>query len=180
MARTWTKAGLAVHAPNDTHLNLTERRLPEGASQVFKAGALLSIVSGLVVEHIDPTTAKIAGVALDDGQNTTAGTVSSSLVLLTPEWELYANVLTSSAADYVLLAADVGKSYDFAVEANYPSTGARQWYLQNTTTDVGGAISQLISGNPYPSDQGPGDAAIGDTNARVRVRVLASARHAML
>ena len=173
MARTWSKAGLSIHAPSSTHLDLSERELPEGASQTWKAGELLSASSGLLVSFVAPATAKVAAFALNDGQNTSGKL--AKVVLLSSDMEFYANVLTSSAADYVLLAADTLKPYDLAKATNFPTTGAAQWYLQNTTADVSAAISELQADQVPPTERTDRPAA-GDTNARVRIRILPAAR----
>lgn len=169
MARTWTKAGLSIHVPTNTHLDLVERTGPEGASQTFKAGAPLAASSGLLVEFVAPGTAKACAFALSDGQNTTGAT--TKIILWTPDMEFYANVLTSSAADYVLLAADYMKAYDLAKGTNYPTTSAGQWYLQNTTSDVSACIVELVA-DEVPPDERTVAPAAGDTNARVRCRLL--------
>lgn len=169
MARTYQKKGMYPTVPSNSYMSLIERdNLLEGASQTFPIGAPLSYSSGLLVVFVAPTTAKIAAFALEAGHNTTGSTVHGCLA--TPEVEIEGNLLTSSAADYVLLATDNGRALDLASNANLEGTSLPGWYIQATTSDPSVTVCNFYCDQQDPKLPAAYPTA-GDTNARIRARV---------
>jgi len=169
MANTYPKAPLRVSVPSNSFLSLIERAWPEGASQTFPVGAPLKLASGLAVVWVSPTDAPIAAFSLTAGQNLASGAVTK-VVLAEPHVELEANLLGSAAADYTLLATDLGTAYDLKSAANLLGTGVAGWYFAATTTDVAVRINNFSSDIIIPNQLASSPAA-GDTNARVKARV---------
>lgn len=87
----------------------------EGASQTFKAGAILTLASGLLVEAgADPTA--ILGMAVADGANN-ALNKEVGVELLTPDARVEMNVKGTAGANNSALT-DVGLSYGIVKDAS--------------------------------------------------------------
>jgi hypothetical protein len=168
--RTWPKRASYPTVPSNSYISLIERNNGlMGTSQTFPAGAPLSFSSGLLVVFVNPTTAKIAAWASEAA----TGVINNRLkyILATPEVEIEANLLGSSAANYVLLATDLGTALDLAANANLEGTGLPGWYIQKTTSDPAVTVCEFFSDDVVPNTAAPTFPAAGDTNARVRARI---------
>lgn len=142
----------------------------EGASQTFKAGAPLKWASGyLVTASTNPTAngtdEMIAGFALEDGHNSTAGAYEVQYLPCIPgSIAIEGNLLTTAAADYVLLATDYGAAVDLVLDG---TTG--YWYFITAADVYGfGRIVSFKTSELVPNSNEV-VAVAGDTNARVRV-----------
>lgn len=172
MAYTFGKKKLAVAAPNDAYLAAVSRDWPEAASQTFTDHAPVTLTGGYVVECASAITASvpIAGLCLVDAHNNAAD--GSSYVrcvpLLGDAIGFYANVLATGAADYTLLATDLGMTGQLEKGTNYPTTSAGGWFAVSTATTPSVTIIGFES-DSVPNNQSATIAAAGDTNARVTV-----------
>lgn len=167
MAKTYVKRELTLAFPDDPYLAASLVKLPEAASQTFPKGSPVSFVSGKASVFVAPTTALLAGFALDAASGTTDNLLR--VILALPWVAIEANFLGSAAADNVLAATDLGVAYDLAAGTTSAS-GAAGWYLQDSTSDASVIISSFESYDILP-DSGEMKAVAGDTNARVRGRV---------
>ena len=168
MANTYQKGPLRVYVPSNSFLSLYEREYPEGASQTFPVGSPLKLASGLAVVWVNPTDASLAAFSLTAGQNTTGATVK--VVLAMPEVHFEANLLGSAAADYVLLATDLGTAYDLKSSSTLLGAASAGWYVAATTTDVACRVVQFDADQPIANSTSTRPVA-GDTNARIKARV---------
>lgn len=169
MAKTFLKGHLQPIMPSNSYLSLYERILPEAASQTFPEGSPLKFASGLLAKWVSTGDAKIAAISLEEGQNTTGA--QAKVVLTSDVLWIEANFLGSSAADNVLAAADVGTAFDLAENANLLGTAEAGWYLQDSTSDAVARIGALVSSIVLPQSDSSFP-EVGDTNARVRARIL--------
>jgi hypothetical protein len=169
MPNTWPKLPLQVKDDTNSFLSLFERDWPEGANQTFPVGAPLKLVSGLTQVFVNPTDAPLAAFSLSAGQNTTGAT--TQVVLAVPYLEIEGNFLGAAAADNVLAAADLGSSRDLASDANLLGTGEAGWYIKDSAADPAVVICGFLTDQVLPTVNDTNPAA-GDTNARVRARVL--------
>lgn len=169
---TQDKARLECIVHDATMLELITRELPEGASQTFIANCPVALTAGLVVAFVAPATVLLAGFAVKDGQNTTAGTKNSTVVLAVPGVEIEANLLGAAAADFVLLAANVGAKFDMAVASPLFGT-VNAWYIKNATADP---VVRVCGLPPIRVPNSPNSRTlVGDTNARVRALPIRTA-----
>lgn len=169
MATTWPKKPLFAVNANAAIIQLLERRVPEGASQTFPAGAPLKIVSNLVVEWT--ATTDLAYLSLAAGQNTTGA--QAAVLMLYPGIELEGNFLAGSAADNVLAAGDFGTAYVLAKSTTLLGTGNAGWYVEDNTSNACVKVCEFFGEQPPPNVINTYPEA-GDTNARVRVAPLIS------
>lgn len=146
----------------------------EASSQTFKAGAPLQWVNGyLATCSTDPTASgteeKIAGFALEDAHNITAGTQEVQYLPNIPgSIALEGNLLTTAAADYVLLATDYGVAVDLVLDG---TTG--YWYfIKAADAYSAGRVVSFKTSELVPNNNEV-VAKAGDTNARVRVELFA-------
>lgn len=170
MATTWPRRASYPTVPSNSYISLIERNNGlMGASQTFVAGAPLSYSSGLLVVFVNPTTAKIAAWASESA----SGVINSRLkyILATPEVEIEANLLATSAGTYTLLATDLGTALDLAVSATLEGTGLPGWYIAKTTSDPSVTVSEFYSDIVPPQKASPTFPAAGDIDARVRARI---------
>lgn len=168
MAVTWGKRPLKPILPTNSYLSLFERYATEGASQSWPAGSPVAFSSGKLIVFVNPTTAKVAGIALDAASGTTDTAVRYVIASETLEFE--ANLLTSSAANHTLAQTDLGTLYDLASNANLLGTGSAGWYIQDTTSDTSCVITQFRAESTPDANQLTSDPAVGDINPRVRAR----------
>lgn len=172
MANTYPKLPLRVIVPSSSFLSLIERDWPEADSQTFPVGAPLKNSSGKAAVWVNSGDADILGISLTAGQNTTSATTPTKIVPLTAEIELEANFLGGSAADNVLAAGDLFLTRDLIASSTLlPKAPRAGWYFEDAAND---AVIQIIE---FKSDFIPPNSvatapAAGDTNARVRGRVI--------
>jgi hypothetical protein len=169
MATTWPKRALFAVNASASHIQLLERRVPEGATQTFPAGAPLKISSNLVVEWT--AGADLAYLSLAAGQNTTGA--QAACLMMMPGIELEGNFLATSAADNVLAAGDFGTAYVLAKSSTLLGTGNAGWYVEDNVTNANVKICEFFGEQPVPNVLTTYPEA-GDTNARVRVTPLIS------
>lgn len=174
MAVTFPKAHLRVHKPEDAYLGFVARYLPEGASQTFVAGSPLVWATGLLVEGTTPinTTNTVACFALEAGHNRASGNIKVMPVV--PGLVIWGTLLAAAAADYVLLAADVGLNFLLAKTANFPTTAANGWYVQRVVTIAAAKLTHLGPHDLTPPNVTQTTSLAGDTNARVGVEITAA------
>lgn len=168
-ATTWFKKPLFAVNANAAIIQLLERRVPEGASQTFPAGAPLKIVSNLVVEWTAGTD--LAYLSVTAGQNTTGAQCAA--IMLYPGIELEGNFLAGSAADNVLAAGDFGTAYVLAKSTTLLGTGNAGWYIEDNASNACVKICEFHGEQPPPNVNNTYPEA-GDTNARVRACPLIS------
>jgi hypothetical protein len=173
MARTHQTRALDVLAPNGRYaLDYLALYHPEGASQVFKIGWPLKFASGLLAEWVSVADGQLVGFALADGQNLASPTIPAKYVAAYPEISIEGNLLDSSAADEVLVAADLGIEQDLIKGANLLGTGVAGWYIQNTAAGAAVKTYGLQTSYTLPTADAY-QPAVGDTNARLRASVKA-------
>lgn len=171
MARTWQKGPLRLYDPSNSFLSLLERRVPEGASQTFVTHSPLKLTSGLAVEWTSGTD--VAYFAAGDGQNTTGA--FANVYMMDPRIEFEASFLGSAAADNVLAAADLGIARDLVKGTSLLGTGKDGWYIADTAVTGHCRITAFEAENAdFASQSWP---ATGDTNARVRAKILGNLNH---
>lgn len=173
MAITHIKQRLEPIAHDDVLLALLTRELPEGASQTWPEGSPVSFSSGLLVEFVAPTTALLAGYALDAGHNTTGRT--ATIVLARAPIEIEVNFLGAAAADNVLAAADMGGKFDLLKSTTLIKAANPGWYLSDATADPSHRITQFAPAKLV--NQVETVSAAGDTNARVRCAPIDTKTH---
>jgi hypothetical protein len=169
---TFGKKKLAVAAPNDAYLAAVSRDWPEAASQTFTQYAPVTLTSGYVVECASAITASvpIAGLALEAGGNgATDGLYYTRVVpLLGDAIGFYANLLATGAADYTLLATNLGNVGQLEKGTNYPTTSAGGWFGVITATTPAITVIGFESDMVVPN-RTQTIAVAGDVNARVTV-----------
>jgi hypothetical protein len=171
MAKTYTKKALTLHHYNDPYLAAVQRKLPEGAGQTFEAGWPLKLASGLLLEWVSLADAKIAAFAMEGASGVTSQKIN--VVLCEPsKLLLEANLLdTSTAGDEALAAADLGAVKTLEKGTDLLAAGEDGWFFGDTTT--GGVILIVDFANrQWPSNNSESFAEVGDTNARIRGRVI--------
>lgn len=173
MAKTYPKKALTLHHYNDPYLSAVQRKLPEGAAQTFKAGWPLKLASGLLLEWVNLGDAVIAAFAMEDASGVTGQEIN--VVFCEPaKLRLEANFLGSAGADNVLAAADLGTVRTLVKNANLIDTGVAGWHFGDTTT-AGVILIDSFENRSWPSNNSSVFAEAGDTNARVRGRVIDTA-----
>ena len=129
--------------------------LPEAASQTFVDGEIVEQTNGYVREISSDTPGVILGVAASDASNDSSdGDSRMSVQLADPDNVFEANVLTTSNADHVLVAADLG------------TTMGIQRDTTNSRVHLNAAVKGGANARVWVWDVAPGS-AVGDTNARV-------------
>jgi len=172
MAKTYPKRGIQVFAPNDAYLSAVSVYLPEGLNQTFTGVNPVVVTGGYVVLAADPVTS-VAGICLEDGHNTAAGTYNVRVVPVSQDVGVYANFLGNAAADNVLAAADLYLSRDFEYDANMISAGVGGWYVEDGAASASVKIVSFNSDIAIPNNS-ESIAVAGDTNARVSALFLNS------
>jgi hypothetical protein len=175
MAKTYRKTALTIHHHDDAYLAVLQRKVPEGATQTYKAGWPLKIVSGLVIEW-ENDDEQIFAFAMEDASGTTSA--PQNVVLCEPSKLLVeANLLdTSTAGDEALVAADLGAVKTIEKGTDLLGTGADGWFFGDTTA---GGVAVIVSfeNRQWPPDNVESFAEVGDTNARVLARIIDGAAH---
>jgi hypothetical protein len=176
MAKTFDTAALRVHSEEAPELQLVSRYAPEAASQTFKEGWPLKWNgSGFTAEWVNASNALLMGFALSDGQDdAAAGTSHTEYVRCFPWVEIEGNLLEASAADHVVVAADLGANADLLKGANLLGTGVAGWYLKTAASNDDCVVFDLRTSVVHPTVLAY-QPAVGDTNARVRAHVLTAA-----
>jgi len=177
MATTWTKRTLTVHLPNDAMLATVPIYLLEASSQTFLAGSPVVFSSGYMAVASDAVTT-LAGFAMEDGHNITAGTQKIKIVPCAVGncVQLFGNFLTTAAADNVLAATDLGITAQLNYEAAGGSAGEAIWHFGDTQSSEGVQVINFKSDvASLPANSSVVEPTAGDTNARVLAQVLDSA-----
>src|SRR5574342_240815 len=118
--------------------------LPEGASQTFLPGAVLTLTAGYVVEAgADP--ARVLGVACEPGQNLASNGLKEAKVYIANDDTIFVGNLTNGAT----AVTDVGLAYSL-VKSTY-------WHVDKADVTSRICIIQKLD----PRD------ALGDTQGRV-------------
>ena len=173
MAKTFTTAALRVHSEEAPELQLVSRYAPEAASQTFKEGWPLKWNgSGYTAEWVNTSDAALMGFALSDGQNdSSAGDSQTEYVRCFPWVEIEANLLEASAANHVVVAADLGANADLLKSSTLLGASAPGWYLKTSASNNDCVVFDLKTSVVHPTAPSY-QPAVGDTNARVRAHVL--------
>lgn len=175
MAQTFTKQALRPIEPSNPYCSLVERRLPEGASQTFPPGSPLKLASGLAIVFVSASDGPIAAISVESGHNTASGS-EIACIIAHPNLEIEANFLGSAAADNVLAAADFGSDFDLASSSTLINSADAGWYIQDSTSSVSVTMMNYRVNQISPTTNAL-LAAAGDTNARVRARILQDVLH---
>jgi len=131
-------------------------KLPEAASQTFKWGDLVFMSGGYVtICGADP--ASIAGIAMENGHNSTAGAYDVDILFVTADTLIQMQVYHATEANNVIEATDLFKDFGIAVTSNV-------WYVDKA--DVSATRVRVVEFiDP-----------LGTANGRVAVQVLAANR----
>ncbi len=175
MAKTYTKQALRPIEPSNVYGSLVERKLPEGASQTFPPGSPLKLASGLAIVFVSASDGPIAAISTESGHNTASGS-EIMCVIAHPNLEIEANFLGSAAADNVLAAADFGGDFDLATSTTLIGGADAGWYIQDSTSSVSVTMMNYRVNQLSPTSNVM-LAEAGDTNARVRARILQDVLH---
>ena len=132
--------------------------LREAASQSFQDGQFVMMNATYQATVYATDDAGIAGMAAKDATGTTDAEFPCVINIEDALWEL--NALEASAADHVLVTADIGKCFGLQVSSN------KVYVDTSDTTNKRVRILKVAPGS-----------AIGDTNARVHCVLLASTRN---
>jgi hypothetical protein len=142
-----------------------EETYPEAATQTFKKGESVYLVSGYVTEWSDNDSNRMLGFAAEDAHNdTTAGTHNISVWLTGNSGNIFeGNVCTTSGGNQVTAIAQVGELYPL-----YPNTtnSIMQVNIANTAGALDCARILKIKG------------VVGDTNGRVEFTIIGTASSA--
>lgn len=132
------KAFNSIKVAGKAHASTASTAIPkfkEAASQTFKAGAPVKVVSGLITECIAPAAGSdaevIVGIALQDGQNVTTKPLTTVAPCCPCGDAVFEGILGNTADDLYALTADdgdVGKAAALAKDAT--NLG---WYVNATT-----------------------------------------------
>lgn len=121
--------------------------LPEGASQTFKVGAILTLTNGYVVEAA-ADAARVLGVASEPGQNLGSNGLKEAKVIIANDDTIFVGCLTGKATSVL----DVGLAYSIAKDGT-----TNNWTVDGT--DVANRICIIQKLDPRDT--------LGDTNGRV-------------
>jgi len=177
MAKTFVKGQMAVRMPNDAMLAVVPYYLQEGASQTFLNGSPVVITSGYVVAAADGATT-VEGFALEDAHNSAAGTDKIKIVPASTgnALHVYANFLTTAAADNILAATDLGLNATIEYAATASSSGGPIWHAGDSESSAGLRLVGFECEPAYiPANQAELGPVAGDTNARCRFALLDTA-----
>jgi len=123
--------------------------LPEGATQTFLTGALLTLTAGYVVEcGANPT--RVLGVAASPGQNTATNGLKKCLFYEANDDTVFIGNFAGAATAVTI----VGFAYDFVKTGNI-------WSVDGTDIAARSAIIRKLDSRD----------AVGDTNGRVHFLV---------
>lgn len=170
---TFIKKQLCAFHLFDPELGYATRRVPEGASQTWVAGAPIVMTSGLATEAADPVTALYA-FALEAGQNTTGA--KTKILPVVDGVAFYGNFLASGGADNTLAAADLDAAGFRIAKGAYGDAGQVIWFIEDTGTTTACKITSFETDQHLPNIVNNTYAAVGDTNARVTAIVLDAVR----
>jgi hypothetical protein len=134
-------------------MSIPTQDFPEAASQTFKAGALVTVVAGLLQE-CGPDPALIMGVATRDGQNALAGAKRQVVALAHPD-TLFLATLDNGAGTRVSAATD--RALQLGV-AKHGGTGT--WYLDSTEVTA----KRVVIYDLWEGVVGGQQSALGDTS----------------
>lgn len=177
MAKTFRKGTLHVTMLNAAMLEATAFYLPEKASETFKAGSPVLFSSGYIATA-STGAVSVDAFALQDAHNgATDGLYNVKVVPASVGAALhcYGNLLTTSAADNVLAATDLGVKVQLLYGATASSSSGPMWYFGDSTSTPGFRIVSFTCDPAYiPPNQNELLAVAGDTNARVLGALLDS------
>jgi len=175
MAKTYTVQALGVRRQDDACLAQVVRQAPEGATQTFLAGWPLKAAAGLLLEWVTVADELLAGFAMEDATGTTSKLIDFVPALPHSDLEVEGNILvTATNATYNLLAADLFVNRTLEKGANLLGTSLPGWFIGNTATAAALQTCAFESNQAVPTDASsiPG---VGDTDARIRAKLLTSA-----
>jgi hypothetical protein len=170
----FTKQALRVHNNHDPYLSVLFREALEGAGQTFLEDWPLKIAAGLYVEWVNPGDADIAAFAAQAA----TGTTSEKIVVILAEPSkilVEANFLGAAGIDNALAQADFGISRDLEKLATLINGTDPGWYIEDAAAAA--AVKIQSPRNAAHGVTTESDAVAGDTNARVRARLLDSVCH---
>lgn len=121
--------------------------LPEGASQTFKVGAILTLTAGYVVEAA-ADSARVLGVACEPGQNLASNGLKEAKVIIANDDTIFVGNLAGKASSVL----DIGLAYSIAKDGT-----TSNWTVDGTDLTNRICIIQKLD----PRD------TLGDTNHRV-------------
>lgn len=172
MAVTFNKDILRPIFPQDAFLNWAALYGPEGASQTFVYGDVLELASNYLQICGSPAggaSNRLWGIALQDGNNGSAGANNIKYFPILPGACAHVNVLTTAAADFVLTAAQMGGQYELTRSATLVGGTDPGWYLNTALAVVkSNTIVSFFGDQPTTSSYAQ-EARVGDTNARVMI-----------
>lgn len=143
--------------------------LKESASQTFKRGDPVMFDDGYVSVHGGSTRATILGFAAEDAHNSASDGLSEILVWPATPFGIYEGSFTNGAStNHVLVQTNIGDIFGIIL---WTPTTPDTWVvdLSETTT----VLCRIIG--PGSGDDGDPSSEIGDTNARVKFTIPASA-----
>jgi hypothetical protein len=177
MAQTWTKGPLVPVYPQGANLEFCSLYGPEGASQTFVVGDVLTVTSGYLVLGAAAAAVSIFGVAQQAGHNTTAGTYNVQYAPVFPGMFIYANLLGTSAGDEVLAATDLGTAFELERSTTLVGGDSPGWYINGDATGTPAVKVVSFFADPTYAPVASiyaNEARVGDTNARVMASIIAA------
>lgn len=173
---TFTKQASKVYNYDNPYLSLLFREGLEAAAQTFKEGwpLKLPVGTGLYTEWVNPGDGDIAAFAAQDATGVTSTKIL--IVLAEPTKVLVeANFLGAAGIDNVLAQTDFGIARDLEKLATLINGTLPGWYIEDAAAAA--AVKILSGRNAAMGLTLESDALAGDTNARVRARILDSVSH---
>lgn len=177
MAQTWTKGPLVPVYPQGANLEFCALYGPEGASQTFVIGDVLTVTSGYLVLGAAAAAVAIRGIAQEAGHNSSAGTDNVKYAPVFPGMFVYANLLGGSAGDEVLAATDMGTAFELERSATLVGGATPGWYINGDATSTPAVkVVSFFADSTYAPNASPyfNEARVGDTNARVLASIMAA------
>jgi hypothetical protein len=144
--------------------------VPEGNSQTFKKGELVTMASGYAIKVTTPAAAAVGliyGVAAADASNNAGAQAAGVMVpvfLAVPSTMFEANMKTTALADYVSTAADVGTP----MALQYDGAPNNRIALNAASKTLATFARVFVHGFGA-------DSKVGDTNARMLFTFIPSA-----
>lgn len=177
MPQTFTKGPIVPVYPQSANLTYAALYGPEGASQTFVIGDLLTVTSGFLVLAAAAAAVAIRGVALEAGSNLAAGLTSTKYAPFFPGVMFYANLLGAAAADRALVATDMGTAFEVERSTTLIKGTSPGWYVNGAATGTPAAnVVSFFGDSTYmpTASAATNEAKVTDVNPRLLFCPLAA------